>query len=148
MLMLDVQLKYQPERPQARVKVLLVRQGISQELRFSVGMYSDCPMRVADGSPGLPFSEKVCQTQLAHMPHQRADDFGGNCKILGKWTGKSAGGSAALPTYIHNPQYSFTIPESTKKTTLRAVLHLDDSVPVNLKLIKSPGPDARLEKWV
>lgn len=118
-------LKYQPERPQARVKVLLVRQGVSQELRFSVSMYSNGPMRVADGSPGLPFSEK----------------------ILGKWTGKSSGGSAALPTYINNPQYAFAVPESATNATLRAVLHLDDSVPVNLKLVRSPGtgPHARLD---
>lgn len=54
-----LQLMYQPERPQARVKVLLNRQGISQELRFTMSIYSDRPLLVVDGSPGLPFSEKV-----------------------------------------------------------------------------------------
>lgn len=65
------------------------------------------------------------------------DPFPYNTTLSGSWTRRTAGGSAAHPTYLANPQWSLT---AASPTPLSLVLSTDArDLPIHIALLFSPG---------
>jgi hypothetical protein len=65
-------------------------------------------------------------------------------KINSSFRGKTAGGSAKWPTFMHNPQYSLDIralPTSAAKqaASLRLTAIGPQSIPLNVKIVRARG---------
>lgn len=82
---------------------------------FTLSFFSRTPLTVAKASP-----------PLAHYT-----------ELAGSWTRRTAGGNARTPTFLHNPQYSLTVPSPTPISLLLATD--GDDVPVHADLVWASG---------
>ncbi|KAL2135434.1 hypothetical protein VTI74DRAFT_8536 [Chaetomium olivicolor] len=65
-----------------------------------------------------------------------------NTSLTGSWTRRTAGGSAAHPSYFNNPQYALTLPNSSP---LSLVLSTDArDLPLHVAVLFSPSPGQRV----
>lgn len=82
---------------------------------FTLSFFSSSPLTISPAPEPLPHS----------------------ITLTGAWTRRTAGGSAAYPTYSTNPQWSLTV---SRPTPLSLVLSTDSrDLPVHVALLFSPG---------
>lgn len=103
-------------QPKTAYTVVVAQQSMPlPRYTFTLSFFSRAPLTVAKADP-----------PLAHYN-----------ELAGSWTRRTAGGNARTPTFLHNPQYSLTIPSSTPITLL---LTTDaDDVPVHVDLVWASG---------
>ncbi|GAB1320427.1 cysteine protease [Madurella fahalii] len=98
-------------------QTLVVAQGELpfQSYSFTLSFFSSSPLTISPAPEPLPY----------------------NTTLSGSWTRRSAGGSAAHPTYLANPQWSLT---AASPTPLSLVLSTDArDLPIHIALLFSPG---------
>lgn len=88
----------------------------ARSLYFSLRAWSLAPFRLAEVPMRYPIEQKV----------------------IGQWTEQSAGGNASNPTYLHNPQWTITVPPSARHadTGLLLMLEAPKSFAVNLLVVE------------
>ncbi|KAI0090683.1 hypothetical protein BDY19DRAFT_992108 [Irpex rosettiformis] len=96
--------------------------GASEEVGFTITVYSSASIQWAGSPSSLPYSEK----------------------ITGALTSKNAGGNATLPTFMLNPQYFLRIhPDKSAKPNAKSRMTLslagDRRVPFNASVVWSQG---------
>ncbi|KAI2639617.1 cysteine proteinase [Hypomontagnella submonticulosa] len=82
---------------------------------FTLSFFSRCPLTVAPASPAR-----------SHYT-----------EVRGAWTRRTAGGNAASPSYLQNPQFSLTLPRAGPLSLLLSTAR--DDLPVHVDLVWAGG---------
>jgi hypothetical protein len=116
--------------------------------------YVDSPNTLLryDPAPGVPQTLVVTQTELplptysftlsffSHDPltiTPAPSPLPHNISVTGAWTRRTAGGSAAHPSYFTNPQYALTLPHASPLTCVLSTSARD--LPVHVAVLFAPS---------